>query len=327
MIFPDVSGYDCRRPDPNNPNTYIYDRPMDWAKQVANGARFAFIKCSEYAEDGGFKVQWNAAKKLGLILGAWHYFHPSVNAITQAQMQIGLLKQVGMNWTGDPKTSDKIQLDLETWDGVAPLLVARAVASWYNEVNVAFPNFEKDIYVGWYFWNELLSVMDMSWAKNTKWWLPAYPFDPTPRTINPPPPFDKERVEEISEGAFTTYAMKDLAPWGQPSYRQFTAYADSRFVPGHPGIKKVVDINVLNPKYFNEPVPTPIPQPATNPAYITNCAVNVRQENAGTSKWLGIIPVNTIVYIDKPTGPYFHFTPNTQFTSGGWIFSQYLTKK
>ena len=93
MEFIDTSLYDCRRPNPNNGNEFIYDRPLDWSKQVENGAKLAFIKSSESSyEDPGFKVQWNAAKKTNLILGAWHFFHPIEDAISQARVQINLLK-------------------------------------------------------------------------------------------------------------------------------------------------------------------------------------------------------------------------------------------
>ena len=324
MEFVDVSLYDCRRPNPNGTNTFIYDRSMDWSKQVANGAKFAFIKCSEYVEDPGFKVQWNAARKTSLILGAWHFFHPNGNAITQAQLQIGLLKQVGLNWTGDPKTSDKVQLDLETMDGLSAVSVAKAVGSWYYEINKVFPNFEKDIYVGYYFWYQLWeSGIDMSWAENTKLWLPAYPLDPTPRTINPPPPFNKEKVDELDSGAFSTYAMKDLPPWGQPSYRQITGYADSRFVPGHPGIKKVVDIDVLNPNYFgNIPIPAPIPVPSNNLYYVNIGLANIRSGPSTVYPIVGTIALNTeVTVIGLPNNGY------SMVGNARWIFSQYLTKK
>jgi uncharacterized protein YraI len=318
--FIDVSLYDCRRPDPNNGNKFLYDRPMDWSKQVENNAKFAFIKCSEYQEDPGFKVQWNAARKTDLILGAWHFFHPKENAIAQAQLQIGLLKQVGLNWTGDPKTSDKVQLDLETMDGLDPLTVARAVGSWYNEVNNSFPNFEKDIYTGWYFWYpSWQSGTDLSWAKNTKLWMPAYPLDPTPNMKNPPLPFNEEQVESLCAGAFTTYAMKDLPPWGQPSYRQITGYADSRFVPGHPGIKKVVDINVLNPNYFSTPIPIPIPIPVEKKYYINITLANIRSGPSSSYPVVGTIGLNKEVTVSDVSWDYSKIGVNQ------WVFSKFLS--
>ena len=324
MSFIDVSGYDCRRPNPDG--TFTYDRPMDWSKQVANGAQFAFIKCSEYVADPGFEVQWGAARKTNLILGAWHYFHPSVNAIAQANLQIGLLKKVGLKWTGDPKTSDKIQLDLENMDGLAPLIVARAAASWYNEVRNSFGPYEIDIYTGWWFWKELSEFMDMSWAKDTKWWLPAYPLDPTPNMINPPAPFNAAQVADLASKAFTQYAMKDLAPWGQPSYRQITAWADSRFVSGHPAIKKVVDVNEVNPNYFKDiPIYPPTPPSSPYSQFVTLYPLNIRSEASQTSKALGVMPAGVTVYIDTQMNGYGHFQPTANFPTG-WVFMAYLKR-
>jgi hypothetical protein len=335
MIFIDTSGYDDRRPNPNGTNSFIYDLPMDWSKQVANGAQFAFIKCSEYLEDPGFEIQWTAARKTNLILGAWHYFHPSVNAIAQAQMQIGLLKKVGLNWSGNPHNSDKIQLDLENMDGLSPLKVVQAAASWYNEIRKVYPFYEIDIYTGWWFWSELLATgFNMDWAKDTEWWLPAYPLDPTPRTINPPPPFNAAQVADLASKAFTQYAMKDLFPWGQPSFRQITAWADSRDVPGHPAIKKVVDINAMNPNYFgNAPIPAPTPSPSPYPEYLTTCIVNVRSANykpvsPEKDNVVGTLPKDTPVYVDTGFVPegYSHIQPIAQFTNGGYIASSLLRK-
>jgi uncharacterized protein YraI len=291
---------------------------------VANGAKFAFIKCSEYSsEDPGFQVQWNAARKTNLILGAWHYFHPNNNAVTQAQLQIGILKQVGLNWTGDPKTSDKVQLDLETMDGLDPITVSKAVASWYNEVNTAFPNFEKDIYTGYYFWYTLWNAAKeyLEWAKDTKLWMPAYPLDPVPGMINPPAPFVKEKVDSLCAGAFTTYAFADLPPWGQPSYRQITGYADARFVPGHPAIKKVVDVNALNPKYFNEPTPTPvpIPVPVTKQYYVNIQLANIRGGPSTDYPITGTIALNTKVFVSDNAQGY------SKIGTQQWIATQYLT--
>lgn len=321
MEFVDVSLYDCRRPNPTNGNEFLYDRPMDWSQQVANGARFGFIKSGEYSQDPGFVVQWNAARKTNLILGAWHYFHPNQNAITQAQLQISILKQVGLNWTGDPKTSDKVQLDLETMDGLDPITVAKAVGSWYNEVNNVFPNFEKDIYVGFYFWYTLWNAAKeyLGWAKDTKLWMPAYPLDPIPNMVNPPSPFNKDKVDSLCAGAFSTYALADLPPWGQPSFRQITGYADSRFVPGHPAIKKVVDINALNPNYFNEPIPPPIPIPVTKQYFVNIPLANIRSGPSTSYPIVGTIAINTNVFVSDNANGY------SKVGTQQWIATQYLT--
>src|SRR5512140_3597370 len=100
-VFIDVSHYDAETIDGK------HYAALDWPAQRAAGAKLAFMKCSEgMSPDPAFKLQWEAAGKVGMIRGAYCYFHPAVNAIRQAHLQIDLLNQVGMNFTGDPRTSD-----------------------------------------------------------------------------------------------------------------------------------------------------------------------------------------------------------------------------
>ena len=335
--FVDVSSYDTVD---KNGNCTV---PMDWSKQVANGAKLAFIKCSEYSEDNGFELQCKAVRKTNLILGAWHFFHPAVNAIKQADMQIALLKKVGLNWTGNPKTSDKIQLDLEVTDGQTYANVMKAAASWYYEVNKAFPNFEKDIYVGYGFWYNLLnSKVDGSWASNTKLWLPSYPLDPNPNYVVQPLPFNAQQVSDLVNNAYGKYAIKVPFPWTEITYRQITAWADSRYVPGHPGIKKVVDINAtlvdfgqpVPPQPQPVPVPTPAPVPTPIPVpqpVLTHYKVKpsiayIYPDWTETKKAFTSLPQNTVVVVVETNKLYSHINTLVSPVVNGWTATSNLVK-
>jgi GH25 family lysozyme M1 (1,4-beta-N-acetylmuramidase) len=62
-----------------------YQKKIDW-KQMANSKVFAFIKATEGTslEDKLFASNWSGARNAGLLRGAYHFFHPSVDPIEQA---------------------------------------------------------------------------------------------------------------------------------------------------------------------------------------------------------------------------------------------------
>ena len=63
-----------------------YQKKIDW-KQVATSKVFAFIKATEGTnlEDKSFASNWSGAQNAGLLRGAYHFFHPSVDPIDQAE--------------------------------------------------------------------------------------------------------------------------------------------------------------------------------------------------------------------------------------------------
>jgi hypothetical protein len=242
----------------------MWDKPVDWKKQYEAGARLAFIKAYEYVADPAFLMQWAAARQAGMILGAYDFFHPKVNAIQQAQAFISLIKQAGgLRWTGDKRTSDKIFIDLETADGMSGIDVLMAAGSWLYEVEKAFPQYEIGVYTGTWFWVPIGGTSpNGAWAKKYPLWFSAYPLDPWSQWQ--PAPFGRAKVQEIADAILAgKYKAVPLSPWTDgPTYRQFTAWADSREVPGHPAIKKVVDVNISMIDIPDlSPAPVVIPDP------------------------------------------------------------------
>lgn len=63
---------------------------VDWAEAAASGIKFCFIKATEGAAnvDPRFARNWRAAGAAGLLRGAYHFFHPSFPAATQASLFI-----------------------------------------------------------------------------------------------------------------------------------------------------------------------------------------------------------------------------------------------
>jgi len=244
--FIDVSAYDADRENPAKPGTFLYDIPFNWNIQYAGGACLAAIKSSEWVTDPAFLMNWKGAGDAGLIRIAWHYFHPSVNAISQAANFIKLMNQAGLTWTGDPLTSDKVALDFENADGINAKDTMRAAASFYYEVHKALPQFEFVMYTGPAFWNSLRVMgADTTWVGSIKLWLATYPLDPTSSTKNPPPVFDRTTVDMIAQNVLNNvYCDVPLTGWKEITYRQITGHADSKQIPGYTGHAVACDVDV-----------------------------------------------------------------------------------
>ena len=270
FTFLDVSSYDAVCENPAKRGTFLWDLPVDWSKQVENGARLAFIKSSEYVADPAFLMQWKAAGSVGLCRGAYHFFHPQVNAIAQAQQYVALLNQAGLTWTGSQLGSDKLIVDFETTGIMGAVDAMKALASFYYEVHKALPQFEFVVYSGPGLWNTLVADgASVAWAAPTSLWLATYPRDPT--SIWKPAIFNKTSVDDLAKAIVAgRYSNTPLKPWTTVSYRQFTAWADATQVPGHPAVKKVVDVNFcqfdIPLRSMLPPVITPsVPEPAPIP--------------------------------------------------------------
>lgn len=104
---------------PKNPLNGIdvshYQAVIDWQKVKASGIDFVFIKSTELldspqsAKDPLFDMHWMNAKANGLIRGAYHFFHPSVDAVTQAQLMatvVGKLDADDLPCVVDVEASD-----------------------------------------------------------------------------------------------------------------------------------------------------------------------------------------------------------------------------
>ena len=278
-MFIDESAYDAARENPDKRGTYLYDLPTDWQKQKVLGARLAGIKVFEWVIDPAALMNAKRASDAGMIRILYDYFHPSWNAIDQAQKFIAVLKQIGLKWTGDPKTSDKICMDWENLDGMAAIPAMKAAASFFYEVNKVFPDFEFIIYTGGWFWNPLVQAgANSSWVSKTFLWLAEYPWDPYPGEKNPPPVFTVDQVNKMAMVCLNdSLQPKPLAiplvGWKKASYWQITGHADAKQVPGLPGTTAAADVSVCLVE-----IPAPVMEPGphrhrtANTAHPCHCA-------------------------------------------------------
>jgi len=109
-----------------------FQQAVDWAAVAAAGMQFCFIKATEGAShvDVRFASNWRAAAEVGLVRGAYHFFHPAISVTAQADL---FLRTVPRLEPGDLPPV----LDLEApeeWQGVPVLNRALLALNWLRAV-------------------------------------------------------------------------------------------------------------------------------------------------------------------------------------------------
>ena len=102
-----------------------YQKKIDW-KQVATTKVFTFIKATEGTglEDKLFASNWSAARNAGLLRGAYHFFHPSIDPVEQAEFFLSKVVTCEL-----PPV-----LDVEASDNVASARLVQGVNTWVEHV-------------------------------------------------------------------------------------------------------------------------------------------------------------------------------------------------
>lgn len=178
------------------------------------------------------------------------------------------------------------------------------IDSWSTQMNIWLPK-----YSAWVaeYAHEPTQQTLMTWAQLKQQWLPNYDLI-------------------LSEGQVPSQVVG----------HQFTG--DLCRLPGSYDLYNhtmPLDVSVFS-KFFIDTIRTgsvPVtggasgPVPVVVPAYKTMYPMNVRMAASQTAKLLGIIPVNTTVYIKNIVpGSYSYFEPNDMFPQGGYLYSYYLKK-
>ena len=109
-----------------------FQRAVDWTAVAASEIRFCFIKATEGAAnvDPRFIQNWRGAGAAGLLRGAYHFFHPTVPAATQAESFIRTVVRL------EPGDLPPV-LDLEVpaaWTGIASDGRASLAIQWLETV-------------------------------------------------------------------------------------------------------------------------------------------------------------------------------------------------
>ncbi len=105
---------------------------FDWAAEKGR-ISFAFIKATEgmTIRDPEFAANWQAAKAIGIVRGAYHFAHPTNGAANDSRAFLATVRAHGL------QPGDLLALDLETSDGLSPQRVSEYARNWCTDVHKA----------------------------------------------------------------------------------------------------------------------------------------------------------------------------------------------
>lgn len=146
---------------------------IDWAAVRASGIAFALIKATEgkTSQDSQFSRNWAVSKSVGVVRGAYHFFHFSDDPVEQANSFLA---------SATPQAGDLVPaVDVETTDGItdANVLVDR-LSQFTSAVEKTLKGRRMLIYTDWNFWNSSMQGSD-AFAGHPLW-VAEYNRDPAP---------------------------------------------------------------------------------------------------------------------------------------------------
>ncbi len=107
-----------------------WEAGIAWKKVRGHGIYFMFAKATEgegYV-DPTFDDNWVGAKSVGILRGAYHFFHPNMNPVKQADKFIEIVKAMNDNGELPPV------LDLEMTDNQPAQVIIERAKTWLDRV-------------------------------------------------------------------------------------------------------------------------------------------------------------------------------------------------
>jgi GH25 family lysozyme M1 (1,4-beta-N-acetylmuramidase) len=147
-----------------------YQGNVNWAAVRNSGITFAIAKATEGTGYVDRFINPNIAgmKQNGIVPGAYHFGHPSIDATAQANLFTNVVKKAnGGTFSG----LLQLVLDLEVTDGRSPAQVFAWAQTFVARVQ-AVTGRPCIIYTGFYFWRD--SVGNPNNNLNCPLWLAAY---------------------------------------------------------------------------------------------------------------------------------------------------------
>lgn len=140
---------------------------IDWRTVAGDGIRFCFIKATEGVSDIDpmFHRNWPEAKAAGLVRGAYHFFHPNLDARRQAEHFLAVA-------TLDADSLPPA-LDIEVTDGADRQRLQTAIRTWIDTVEKSTGR-KPVIYTDPSFWRDNVDT-DLS---EYPLWLACYANEP-----------------------------------------------------------------------------------------------------------------------------------------------------
>jgi lysozyme len=150
----------------------FWQEDINWQAVRSAGARFVFIKATEGMgyTDSTFPGNWEGAGTVGLLRGAYCFFHPNQDAREQAKRFVAVVKE---------RESDgelPCGIDLEVTDGVSNKKIISGVKTWLDAVEQGLGR-RPLIYSGVSFLESNLVEQGEppAWAEDYPLWLGWFP--------------------------------------------------------------------------------------------------------------------------------------------------------
>lgn len=193
-----------------------YQGDIDWALVAGADVKFAYIQISRKIDDidAKFEFNWQAAKSVGILRGAYQRFQPNEDVIGQADI---FLEKLGAFEEGDLPP----MLDVEDSGDLSAAMIAANVRQWLEYVE-AVTGVRPIIYTGRFFWQDTLESADFT---EYPLWIAHYttgcPNIPTPWTqwalhqysSMAVLPGITENTVDVNHFNGTTQDLLDLAAW------------------------------------------------------------------------------------------------------------------
>lgn len=127
-----------------------YQASIDWDKVADEGIQFAFVKATEGKTfyDTLFCNNWENMKRVGIFRGAYHFFHPSINAHRQAENFQELVEL-------KPGDLPPV-LDVEVTNGKSKTEIINGVRTWLYLAEIHY-NVKPILYTNQNFYNDYLA--------------------------------------------------------------------------------------------------------------------------------------------------------------------------
>jgi len=152
-----------------------YQGTIQWNSVAASGVDFCFIKATEglSAADPYFQSNWSASRAAGLIRGAYHFGHASIDAAAQARCFYDRVRADGTMGTHDLPPV----LDLETLDGQSPAAALQWAIEFMAQTDSLFGR-QTVLYTDNGFWQQLSALPNCRVLASRPLWLAAYSATP-----------------------------------------------------------------------------------------------------------------------------------------------------
>jgi lysozyme len=148
-----------------------YQQTIDWEQVYRVGVSFAFIKATEGSSvfDKLFHQNWRNAKKAGILRGAYHFFLPQLDAVSQADY---FLEKLGSDRGELPPV-----LDVELLTSSSPAQIISGARKWLETVKSSL-GCKPILYTGSAFWRNTLK--NSAAFSEYPLWIAHYTSGPNP---------------------------------------------------------------------------------------------------------------------------------------------------